>query len=236
MNPITQLIAQHFEVKTQSQARMHLARSLTEYFQKDASRIAFEILLGDIKPDDAYVIAMVLGLEEELLYEAIVKSHKTKRSPFSLNEGMLGQENKAVKLSLAEMERVRYHKRIGPHLKVITKGKVAQISFAALTYHNLCIVRLRPEITDCTITNQVREVARVAREHSKKVSNKLPVFGEISGYLYCPTAWASYPISPRGKLTGLNQGKPSGNPVGVSLEGKPQQLGAKGGDDLSFLS
>lgn len=236
MNSITQLIAQHFGVKTQSHARMHLARTLSEYFQKDASKIAFDILLGDVKPDDAYVIAMILGLKEELLYQAIVKSHNSKRSPFSLNEAMHEQENLTAELSLAEMERVRYHNSIGPHLKVITKGKVTQITFAALTYHNYCLIKLRPEITESTIAEQLQQVRQVVLEHVNSTPKKLPIFGEIFSYLYCPTAWLSYPINRSGKLTGLNQGDPRGNPVGFSVEGKPQKLKNDEHEYLGYLN
>ncbi len=236
MNPITRLIAQHFGVKTQSQATTHLTRSLTEYFQKDASQIAFKILLGDIEPDDAYVIAMILGLEEELLFEAIITSRKPNCSPFHLNEGLNAQNIKTEKLSLAEMERVRYHKSIGPHLRVITKGKVTQITFAALTYHNYCIIKLRREISESTMAEQLQEVRRAVLEHVNSTPKKLPIFGEVSSYLYCPTAWLSYPIDRSGKLTGLNQGKPRGNPVGFSVEGTPQKLQKDEHDSLGYLN
>ncbi len=236
MNPITQFIAQHFKVNTQKQTQRCLANALSEYFQTDASHIAFDILRGNIDSNDAYVIAMILGLNKSFLLRAAKLSSETKKSDTHFKNGNSISTHQNAKDKASEMERVRYYENIGPHIKVICLGRVTQVTFAAMTYHSSCILRLRAEIVDIPITEQIKEAGEIAKTHSKKVSNKLRFFGEISSYLYCPSAWISYPLNTKGHLTGLNQGKPKGSPVAYYVEGKPQKLNEGGGSEIGFTT
>mgnify|MGYP000064816195 CR=1 FL=1 len=81
-----------------------------------------------------------------------------------------------------------------PHLYVQTLGPITQITFAALTHNALRELRIDAETLDLPTEQQIEAIIKQAQQHFIDKQGKLPIFGNIIGYVFCKTARQHYQV------------------------------------------
>ncbi|MGX5203194.1 hypothetical protein [Aliikangiella sp. IMCC44632] len=199
MYPIVQLVMHELQTTSLYQTRRKLASCFSTSSRGKAFKRADAILAGNIKLNMAGFLADSLKLEVGVVEQAIKHTWRIKE----------------------EKARLDYYHQLGPHIRVETRGPVTQITFAAMCYHKYRILKLQREIVNWPIKCQLKQVRQKIKTHQLDNPKPLSIFGEIEGYCYCPDAFHSYPLNRSGELTGLNSGPGLGNPVSISIGGKP---------------
>lgn len=180
--PITRLIMTILGTESIVVAKQRLAERLTSSRLNKALRLA-ELALyeGVIKAQTLEQFAEALQLRTDELIDVLEQTHEQKMAT----------------------RRAQYFNEFGPHLLVETDGPHSSFTIAAMTYKQFIIVSLDKTIPSLPEEQQMGEVFAVINKHMQETDGKLPVFGQITGYCYCPSPDSHYRFDRQGKkLTG----------------------------------
>ncbi|NVK12037.1 MAG: hypothetical protein HWD83_08550 [Gammaproteobacteria bacterium] len=178
MYPINQLVLDSLACSSKRSARKILAAKLSSNPTGKTYNRVDDILEGRVRVNMIDRLAKALELEPRIISEAIA-------------------ETEAI---IREEQRIAYAKWLGPHIFVNTRGKVTQITFAALLHNYFRIIRLDRSIIEQPMETQLAVVKEKILEARKEKSDPLPIFGEIVGYIYRPALDQSYSFDKKGEL------------------------------------
>ena len=202
--PITRLILSVLNTQNTAVAKRRLAKRLTLSRTTKAYRVAEDVIdNGTVKTHVIEKLALALQL------------------PVSEVETALN----ATKEQMLAAKRAAVFKEFGPHLFVVATGPKSSFTVAAIVYKEFLYIKLKSDIDKLSMTRQLELVNSAVSDHMVKHEGKLPLFGTITGYLYCPNADSSYEISTEGTLLSNDEGPCPVIEASATVDGKPLTLG-----------
>lgn len=180
--PITRLIMTILGTESIVVAKQRLAERLTSSRMNKALRIA-----------------------EHALYEGVIKPQAIEHfaEALQISASELSNTLEQTKQQKLAAKRKQYFKEFGPHLFVETDGPHSSFTIAAMTFKQFVILRLDSNISSLPQDEQFQSIQDVINQHMKDSEGRLPVFGMITGYLYCPSPNNHYRFDSKGEcLTG----------------------------------
>ncbi|MBV33923.1 MAG: hypothetical protein CMP47_00390 [Rickettsiales bacterium] len=201
--PITRLILSVLNTQNTAVAKRRLAKRLSLSRNSKAYRVAEEVIdNGTIKPYAIKELALALQLPVSEVESALKATTEERRTA----------------------KRADIFKEFGPHLYVKTTGPKSSFTVAALVYKQFLYIKLQAAIDNLPMTKQLELVHSSVKAHMTQHEGKLPLFGTITGYLYCPNTNSSYELNTEGELLSGNEGSCPIVEASVTVGGKPLTL------------
>lgn len=166
-----------------------------------------------------------IRLAELALYEGVIKEQALEQFAQALQVscGELSEALEQTHQQKLASKRAQYFKEFGPHLLVKTDGPHSSFTIAAMTYRQFIIIKLDNAIPSLPEQQQIEKVTAVIKKHIQETDGRLPVFGQITGYYYCPNVDSHYQFDCQGNKSTSNLGPIPMVQGNVSIGGKSLQ-------------
>ncbi|UTA47649.1 hypothetical protein L1F30_16025 [Simiduia sp. 21SJ11W-1] len=199
MYPVQSLIYRTLNTDSKYAARKILAEKLGNKSRNKAFSMADRFLEWPvISVEYAIRLHEALGLPKEIVLDAARDAY----------------------LQAEEEHRLAYLNAMGPHLAIETQGPISSPVFACLSYNRLKVLRLPKGIAHESMDKQLRCAREAIERHVAEFGYKLPIFGEILGFIYKQDTENCYELDKQGSLLRKLPGKPDAPNFSVGIGGR----------------